>query len=212
VPKISADTIAEHVEQQTTAILDAAARLFAERGVSGTDLRDIAEAVGLARSSLYRYFPDKDHILLMWFERELEPVITHSRELAEANAPVDERLDLWLRYQLDYVTDPAHDLGPKLAQEVGAVSPEVQAAIGAGHARLYATLTTLATESLEGQPGRDGEPGRDPRLVVMLLGGLVRAAADAVMTGTDPAAAKTELVHAARALLAEAPPAPPPNL
>ncbi|MEZ5136913.1 MAG: helix-turn-helix domain-containing protein [Acidimicrobiales bacterium] len=69
-PRITAPTIAEHAACQETAILDAAADLFAERGVVGTEMADIAEAVGIARSSLYRYFPDKDHILLAWFERD----------------------------------------------------------------------------------------------------------------------------------------------
>jgi len=37
-----------------------ALRLFAEKGVAGTSVRDIAAAVGVAEAALYRHFPSKD--------------------------------------------------------------------------------------------------------------------------------------------------------
>jgi AcrR family transcriptional regulator len=37
-----------------------ALRLFAEKGVAGTSVRDIASAVGVAEAALYRHFPSKD--------------------------------------------------------------------------------------------------------------------------------------------------------
>lgn len=39
-----------------------AARLFVERGVAGTSVRDIADGVGLLSGSLYHHFPSKDAI------------------------------------------------------------------------------------------------------------------------------------------------------
>jgi TetR/AcrR family transcriptional regulator len=44
-------------------ILAAAGRLFAEHGVSGTTMVEIARASGLGQSSLYYYFPNKEHVL-----------------------------------------------------------------------------------------------------------------------------------------------------
>ena len=44
-------------------ILAAAGRLFAERGVSGTTMVEIARASGLRQSSLYYYFHNKEHVL-----------------------------------------------------------------------------------------------------------------------------------------------------
>ena len=40
-------------------VLDAALKLFAEKGYFGTSLRDIATAVGVRESALYNYFPGK---------------------------------------------------------------------------------------------------------------------------------------------------------
>lgn len=45
------------------AIVAAAAQLFAERGFSGTSLKDIADAVGVLKGSLYHYIDSKDDLL-----------------------------------------------------------------------------------------------------------------------------------------------------
>lgn len=44
-------------------IIQEATRLFAERGFSGTSLKDIADAAGLTRPALYHYVKSKDEIL-----------------------------------------------------------------------------------------------------------------------------------------------------
>lgn len=44
-------------------ILHAALKLFAERGYSGTSIRDIAAASGLQHATLYSHYPSKEHVL-----------------------------------------------------------------------------------------------------------------------------------------------------
>ncbi|MEZ5211034.1 TetR/AcrR family transcriptional regulator [Gordonia sp. PP30] len=44
-------------------VFDAAARLFAERGFAGTSIQDIANDLGVSRTSLYYYVPNKDELL-----------------------------------------------------------------------------------------------------------------------------------------------------
>lgn len=51
----------ELVERQ---IKEHAARLFAERGVSGTTLQDIADAAGLSRQAVYHYVDSKDDLFI----------------------------------------------------------------------------------------------------------------------------------------------------
>jgi AcrR family transcriptional regulator len=45
------------------ALIDAAARLFAERGVEATTMDEIARAAGTSRTSVFNYFPYKELIL-----------------------------------------------------------------------------------------------------------------------------------------------------
>jgi AcrR family transcriptional regulator len=44
-------------------MLNAAADLFAERGFGGTNLRDVADVLGMSRPGLYYHFPSKEKIL-----------------------------------------------------------------------------------------------------------------------------------------------------
>lgn len=44
-------------------IFEVACRLFAQRGFDGVSMRDIAEACGVSKATLYHYFPDKDSLL-----------------------------------------------------------------------------------------------------------------------------------------------------
>jgi len=45
-------------------LLDAAARLFREKGFGGTTMRDIATAAGMLAGSIYYHFPNKDALLI----------------------------------------------------------------------------------------------------------------------------------------------------
>lgn len=44
-------------------LMEAAERLFAQKGVAGTSLQELAEAVGLTRTSIYHYIRGKDDML-----------------------------------------------------------------------------------------------------------------------------------------------------
>jgi AcrR family transcriptional regulator len=71
----------------TRELLDRATRLFAERGYEATTLRDIADACGVSRSSLYHYVSSKEDLLAMLVEQ-------WSRGLADSLAVIRARTDL----------------------------------------------------------------------------------------------------------------------
>jgi AcrR family transcriptional regulator len=56
-------------------ILDAAEALFAERGLAGTAVRDIAARVGLNPASLYNHFASKEALYEAVLERGLRPLL-----------------------------------------------------------------------------------------------------------------------------------------
>lgn len=57
--------------QTVERILDAAARIFDERGYRGTTTNHVARDAGVSIGSLYQYFPNKDALLVGLAERHL---------------------------------------------------------------------------------------------------------------------------------------------
>ena len=67
MPRINAETLAEHRAQQRRAILDAARDLLAEAsrdpGGKAPSLADVGRRTGLARTSLYQYFGSREELM-----------------------------------------------------------------------------------------------------------------------------------------------------
>src|SRR6202023_813734 len=74
---------AKSTRQRTTqlrqAMLEAAAQMFADKGYLGTNLRDIADALGMSRPGLYYHFPSKEKLLEAIIE---ELTLSSERDLA----------------------------------------------------------------------------------------------------------------------------------
>jgi AcrR family transcriptional regulator len=198
MPKISADTIAEHVARQKDAVVRAASKLFAERGLNNVSLADIAAEVGLARNSLYRYFPDKTHILVAWFHRELGPLQAGSERIATTDQPPEDRIDAWLVLHLDYLVVPEHRTMIDATRALPNLPEDLRTDIAEGHRQLYASLTTIIRDALASS---DPSHARDPQVIAMLLVGALSSAADLVTAGHDHTLVVTELCRTAHALL-----------
>ncbi len=56
--------------QTTDRVLNAAVQCFHEKGVNKTNMEDVAKAAKMARSTLYRYFKDRDELVISVIERE----------------------------------------------------------------------------------------------------------------------------------------------
>lgn len=196
MPRINAASIAEHVAAQEAAVVEAARRLFSERGVAAVSLGDIAAEIGLGRTSLYRYFPTKGHILQRWFDQEMQPLVERSRAAVETDGTPADRLYAWLDVQLDFVTDASHGVLMEASAVPGVVPDDVLADFGARHRELYATVAPL----LGG-----GEDVELLRARALLVAGLVRSASDLLRDGVPADVVRPELQRAAAAIAAIAP-------
>jgi len=59
-------------------IVDAAIRLFEERGIDGTSVDDIAEAVDVSRATVFNHFPYKEAILVEIGARLVSEIAAHA--------------------------------------------------------------------------------------------------------------------------------------
>ena len=71
MPRLWSDTIDSHRRAVRDAVLDATGELVSRNGVRGVTMAQVAEASGIGRATLYKYFPDLDAILLAWHERHV---------------------------------------------------------------------------------------------------------------------------------------------
>lgn len=87
-------------------MLDVAAQLFAERGYGGTNLRDVADALGMSRPGLYYHFPSKEKLLEALIE---EVTLSAEHKLAEIAVQSDrdpeDALRLIVRMSTQWVLD-----------------------------------------------------------------------------------------------------------
>jgi len=63
-------------------ILDAAERVFQQRGVSGTSLQDVAQAAGVTRGAVYWHFTDKADLFNAMMSRVCLPIQENTALLA----------------------------------------------------------------------------------------------------------------------------------
>ena len=75
-----------------TRILDTAAELFAARGVGEVTMRDIADAAGCSRATLYRHFPGKQELMAAYVERAARTVARDVDSAIPDGAAPDEQL------------------------------------------------------------------------------------------------------------------------
>ena len=183
MPRIEANSIQEHIRVQTGRILDAAAALFSERGYGGTEMRDIAGRIGLRRNSLYRYFPNKDHILLACLQREMGPNLDRLRQLDTRFPDPRQRVDAWLDLQMQIAATACHGM-MHMAGEISESNPALRKDIMALHQPPNQVLRAAVQQLL-------AEDHRDPALVSEMIAGMLRAAA--AMPVGDSAAVIKEL-------------------
>jgi AcrR family transcriptional regulator len=110
---------------QRQAILDAASLLFIEKGFGGTNINDIADAVGMTRTALYYYFPSKESVLEAVTKEVTERASELTQEVARrAELPPVEVLRQLIRRHAGLIL--AHPLQFRVAERSESSLPESQ--------------------------------------------------------------------------------------
>jgi AcrR family transcriptional regulator len=86
-----------HRQEVREAILDATGSLVQSRGLLAVTMSDIAEATGIGRATLYKYFPDVEMILSAWHQRHVEAHLAELRAIQQRTADPVARLQAVLR-------------------------------------------------------------------------------------------------------------------
>src|SRR5271157_1277432 len=89
-------------EFRCTEILDAARKVFAEKGFSDTTMDQVAECAGIAKGTLYLYFRSKRDIYLAALMEGIRSLNEDARRKVEAATGVREKLRAFIETRVRY--------------------------------------------------------------------------------------------------------------
>lgn len=157
------------------AAVDAAMRVFWEKGYEGTSLDDLTEAMGINRSSLYSTFGDKESLFRRAIARyQSGPLSFVARALAQPTARAV--VGSLLRSSVKFLVDPSH---PR-----GCLSLQGGMACGAGNESAKQVMVDCRNQGLlllqkrlqqaksQGDLAKEVDPKDLARLIMILMNGL----------------------------------------
>lgn len=130
-------------------LMHAAARLFAEFGVAGTSMQQLAEAVGLTRTGIYHYFKSKDEMLEALVKGFTLETARNLEQLAkEDDTAALERLRAGVRFMVLKVAQNPERFRLLLTSE-GAFSEDLARAHQSARRRTLQAIIDLIGQSME---------------------------------------------------------------
>ena len=122
-------------------VLDKAATLFASQGFAATSLKDVADAVGLQRSSIYYYYPNKDALLKELIQGVTLPVAKIFAEVEKEGLSPLAKIREVVRRLVLWVADPHTHF--RLIDRSEAELPETIAKCTKGQAAILGEMIKL---------------------------------------------------------------------
>jgi AcrR family transcriptional regulator len=132
-------------ERRSQEVFEAAARLFAQRGYSRTSIRDLAEELGLQKSSLYHYFDSKEDLLHRLLDDIMEQALGRIEELCVQTMPPLAKLTAFMRFYT-HVYAGDRDRLTLLVNELDCLPPERRAQVVAKQRRYVAAIKGILAE------------------------------------------------------------------
>jgi len=165
-PAVSSAHVRAKRQRRRTEILHAALRAFRDMGYHGTTLEDIAQQLGVRKTALYHYFPDKEAILYACHREGLEEV-AGLVALARRSPSYADQLAYVIREHVRVMTDTLE--GSSLALEVAALSPAHRAEVIAARDRYEHALREIVRRGVVAGEFRPV----DPKLAVFAILGAI---------------------------------------
>ncbi len=193
MPRIRAENIAAHKAATHAQILAAATDLFLSQGYAAISYGDIAAEIGVGRTTLYEYFPDKEAILVHLVENSIPPLVDEMIDGIPSGLGARERLGELILRNLEFVSDQ-NNLGTLIMREVPLLSPAAQDRVRLAHQRLEREVATVCEQAVASGEFRPLDPQLAGRIVSSTMFGALRV----LLREDDP---KQRLHEVADALL-----------
>ncbi|WP_030435203.1 TetR/AcrR family transcriptional regulator [Actinoplanes subtropicus] len=165
------------------AVLTAAVRLFNERGYDATSMFDIAESLGITKSSVYHHISGKEQLLQMAMDRALDGLFEAAEEVGDLDLPALDRLERLIRRSV-LVLAERFEFVTVLLRVRGNTAVEQHAL--ARRREFDALLTKLVKQAqIEGSVRQDVDPATAARLLLGMVNSLTEWYKPRPGRGTD---------------------------
>jgi TetR/AcrR family fatty acid metabolism transcriptional regulator len=169
-------------------ILDAAVKVFAERGFFTATVAEIARAAGVADGTIYLYFKSKDDLLLRLFDEKMTDLLTEARAAVDSEGSAAARLRRFIQLHFALV-----EKNPELASVlIVELRQSAQFLKGLEKAKLSAYLEVIAQVVKAGQDSGELDPALSPSTVKRaIFGALDELALGWLLSGRKTSLKKT---------------------
>ena len=140
-------------EKKKQAIIQAALRLFKEKGFKETSIKSIAEAAEVSPVSIYNYFGSKDNLVALCVNDLFEEITQQAEDILKSNLAFNTKLDQALDLCQEKMSQQISDYFQDKTVRDPAFSSLLTKAITAKKRDIYRTYINLGKE--EGLIARD---------------------------------------------------------
>lgn len=190
MPRIRAANIEEHKEMTRGEILDAAQDLFQSEGYQETSLGDVANKVGIGRTTFYEYFTDKEDLLCSLVEATLPQIIRDIIGAVPRHVSPADQLSALATRMVEFVATDAM-LGRVLHTDASRLSPAAQLRVRATHSEFANEFMRIYMEGVGSGTLRPFPPD----LAGRFLQELMMSAARAVIALEEPSERMDEVTE-----------------
>jgi TetR/AcrR family fatty acid metabolism transcriptional regulator len=168
--------------------MDAAVKVFADRGFHSATVAEIARAAGVADGTIYLYFKSKDDLLLRVFDEEMTGLLAQAKAALAEEASAPARLKRFITLHFTLV-----EKNPELASVlIVELRQSAQFLKAADRAKLAAYVDLIAEVVSAGQESGELLPGISPATVKRaIFGALDELALGWLLSGRRTSLKKT---------------------
>jgi AcrR family transcriptional regulator len=171
--KVAASTLAQPTKKsrrRDSDVVEAAAKVFYQKGYPDATVQDIADELGILKGSLYHYVDTKEDLLFQLIEQvhsEVQRILDEIR--AEEDLKPLERLALYVRRQVEYNLDNLQRISIYYQDLESLTGARLEAIIASRkvHEKYLSDLIAKAQDT--GEADNEG----DPRLIAYCIFGTI---------------------------------------
>ena len=183
-------------------ILEAAVPVFSKHGYRDTDMQHVADAVGVAKGTLYIYFKTKEALFLAAVDHSIEQLADHiDRAVRKADGPVDKIRAIVSAYFRFFDRDPA--LARIIVREGGEFMSRAENTYYRVFTENASRLEEILRDGMDREIFRRADPKRTADFLADVLGGTVYTYLLGRKKGRAAAATKATVEFLLHGLLAE---------